>query len=262
MGVLKTMRMRHKPWARPELAACPYFKDHPTEYRGNWHSQYQNPDAPLHLELGCGKGTFTARMALDTPQVNFLAVDIKSEVLAVARRNVSALFCAQGRQVENLLLTAHEIELIHLILSPEDVVDRLLINFCNPWPRTPQHKKRLTHPKQLILYSSFLREGAQIWFKTDDDGLFRDSQEYFTQWGFPITYLTYDLHASDYAALSPSSEHEDRFTAQGIPTKFLVAVYEGERTDATIEKLLPRYPRFRPQTVPAQALLHREMRGE
>ena len=77
-----------------------------------------------------------------------------------------------------------------------------------------------------MLYAGFLREGAEIHFKTDDDDLFRDSLEYFTQWGFPVTYVTWDPHESGRTD-SPSTEHEEMFTAQGIKTKFLIARYCG-----------------------------------
>lgn len=244
------MRIRRKPWARPELAACPYFIDTPPTHRGHWRQQFARPEAPLWLELGCGKATFAGAVALAQPEVNLLAVDIKSEVLAVGRRNVEKLFAPSGRVVDNLLLMSHEIELLQLLLAPEDRVERIFINFCNPWPRTAQHKKRLTHPKQLLLYGSLLEEGAELWFKTDDDQLFQDSIEYFTQWGFPILYLTWDLHNSGFTGFSPSTEHEEMFTAQGIPTKFLIARYEGARTDAILAKQLASHPKFRPQSVP------------
>ena len=170
------MRMRRKKWARPELAACPYFMKDPSRNRGHWAEQFDRPEQPLWLELGCGKGTYAARVAADHPEVNLLAIDIKSDILAVARRNIQAVFAEEGRPVDNLRLTAYEIGIIHTLLSPEDTVDRICINFCNPWPHTGHRKKRLTHPKQLVLYAGFLREGAEIHFKTDDDDLFRDSR--------------------------------------------------------------------------------------
>ena len=80
------MRMRRKPWARPELAASPFVIDRPEEYKGRWKEAFENSDLPLHIELGCGKGGFIAQKAFETPEINFLALDIKSEVLAVGRR--------------------------------------------------------------------------------------------------------------------------------------------------------------------------------
>lgn len=243
------MRMRRKKWARPELSVCPYFMKDPSKNRGHWAERFERPEQPFWLELGCGKGTYAARVAADHPEINLLAIDIKSDILAVARRNIQAVYAEAGRPVDNLRLTAYEIGIIHTLLAPEDTVDRICINFCNPWPHTGHRKKRLTHPKQLVLYASFLRDGTEIHFKTDDDDLFRDSLEYFTQWGFPVTYVTWDLHESGRTD-SPSTEHEEMFTAQGIKTKFLIARYCGEATDRQIEKMLSQYPKFAPAKVP------------
>ena len=218
------MRMRRKKWARPELSVCPYFMKDPSKNRGHWAEQFERPEQPFWLELGCGKGTYAARVAADHPEINLLAIDIKSDILAVARRNIQAVYAEAGRPVDNLRLTAYEIGSIHTLLAPEDTV-------------------------QLVLYASFLRDGAEIHFKTDDDDLFRDSLEYFTQWGFPVTYVTWDLHESGRTD-SPSTEHEEMFTAQGIKTKFLIARYCGEATDRQIEKMLPQYPKYAPAKVP------------
>ena len=215
------MRMRRKPWARPELAACPFFIDEPASLRGKWAGAFAHPQ-PVWLELGCGKGGFLAQMALAYPQVNFMGIDIKSEVLAVARRTIVAAFEAEGREVENVLLMSQDIERIDQILAPEDVVERIFINFCNPWPKARDHKKRLTHSRWLAKYSQFLRPGGEIWFKTDDDDLFLASLRYFGECGFEVTYQTRDLHQSGFTQSLPT-EHERMFTQEGIPTKFLIA---------------------------------------
>ena len=215
------MRMRAKKWARPELSVCPYFVKEPAQLRGKWATAFKE-EKPLCLELGCGKGGFLAQLALDNPQMNFVGVDLISDVLAVARRNIQALYEEKGREVDNILLTSIEITRIELDFSEEDCVDRIYINFCNPWFKPSQHKKRLTHSYQLEKYRAFLKDGGEIWFKTDDDGLFKDSLGYFEEMGFSIEYITYDLHESGF---SPNyrTEHEDMYTAQGIKTKFLIA---------------------------------------
>lgn len=218
------MRMRRKPWARPELSACPYFVSLPPLYCGKWQSVFPNK-APLAVELGCGKGSFAAEFALRHPEYNLLAMDLKSEVLAVARRTVTEQFAQAGREVENLRLMAQDIERIDLVLSPEDKVERLYINFCNPWPRLKHKKRRLTHPRQLMKYRAFLKPGGEIWFKTDDMELFTESQEYFTSCGFALTRVSYDL-AQEKGIDNIVTEHEKMFTAEGIPIKFLIARLE------------------------------------
>lgn len=215
------MRMRRKPWARPELAACEFFVDAPQEKRGQWHAWFPRRQ-PLHIELGCGKGTFMAQLAAENPQINYLAVDIKSEVLAVAKRNIEKVFAAHSRCVDNVALTAQDIERIFLILDSSDPVQRIYINFCNPWPREKHKKRRLTHTRQLEKYKVFLAPEGEIHFKTDDSALFEDTLFYLRESGFAVCYCTYDLHNSDYP-YNIVTEHENMFAEQGIPIKFLIA---------------------------------------
>ncbi len=216
------MRIRHKAWARPELEACQFFIQNPDEQRGQWQSLFPKKQ-PLYLEMGCGKGSFAAHAALDNPDKNFLAIDIKYEMLGLARRNISKLFAENNREPSNVLLTAHNIERVDLMLSPDDLTDRIYINFCNPWPRSKHKKHRLTHTRQLLHYREFLKDGGEIHFKTDDDNLFKESLTYFKECHFEIKYITYDLHKSGYEP-NIMTEHEKMFSDEGIPIKFLIAV--------------------------------------
>ena len=219
------MRMRTKPWARPELDACPYYVKEPREWKGKWHSWFPKKQ-PLHVELGCGKGMFTAELAFQNPAINYLAIDISSDVLGVARRNVQKRYDEGGREVDNLALLIHDIERILLMMDENDGVQRLYINFCNPWPKGKHQKKRLTHTNQLERYKVFLADGAEIHFKTDDDGLFLSTLRYCKESGLEVLWQTKDLHnAADSPQCSITSEHEDRFTQEGIPIKALVARY-------------------------------------
>lgn len=215
------MRIRRKPWARPELAEWKNCIDDPREMRGKWHSLFQN-DNPLMIELGCGKGGFICKMAVSNPETNFIAVDIKSEMLGLAMRNIKREYSEAGRDIDNVYIFSQEIMLIDQVFSEEDICDRIYINFCNPWPKTHDHKKRLTHNHQLMQYRNFLRDGGEIWFKTDNDDLFLSSKRYFSECGFDITYCTEDLHNSGFTESLPT-EHEKMFSEEGIPIKFLIA---------------------------------------
>ena len=117
---------------------------------------------------------------------------------------------------------AQEIFLINDVFSKEDIVDRIYINFCNPWPKERHKKRRLTYPTQLEKYKEFLSKDGKIYFKTDDDELFDESLEYFKEAGFEIEYITYDLHNSDFVG-NVRTEHENMFSEQGINIKFLIA---------------------------------------
>lgn len=213
------MHMRTKKWAKPELAVCPYFTDEAERFRGQWRAQFEC-DQPLYLELGCGKGVSTAVMIHDNPQVNYVAVDITCNVLGDTRRNIAAAF--GDAPVKNAIIARYDISYIEKVFAPEDRVERIYINFCNPWTKRPKYaKRRLTHPRQLMQYRTFLVDGGEIWFKTDDVPLFTESLPYFEACGFEMRYLTNDLHASGF---SPNyvSEHEQKFTALGVPIKFVI----------------------------------------
>ncbi|EKQ50336.1 MULTISPECIES: tRNA (guanosine(46)-N7)-methyltransferase TrmB [unclassified Clostridium] len=215
------MRMRKKPWARPELESCDFFVINPKEYRGKWREFFGN-DKPIYLELGCGKGTFMAVHGSENPDINYIAIDIKDEVLGLAKRNIEKAYEEKGKTVDNVKLMAQEIGLINEILSEEDVISRIYINFCNPWPKEKHKKRRLTHPRQLEQYRIFLNNDGEIYFKTDDDELFEESLEYFKESKFKINYITYDLHNSGFEG-NVKTEHERMFSEQGIKIKFLIA---------------------------------------
>ena len=219
------MRIRRKPWARPELAACPFCIDDPENHIGHWHELFPKRQ-PLHLELGCGKGGFMAQKALQNPQINFLAVDIKSDILGLTKRNIEKAYEQAGKEVDNVRIFAYDIERILQVLDRNDEVERIYINFCNPWPKKKHKKKRLTYPRQLFFYQEFLKDGGEIWFKTDDDELFEESLDYFAMCGFTQKFITYDLAASGFAE-NIVTEHEQMFMDQGIKIKVLIAKNHG-----------------------------------
>ncbi|MBQ6594912.1 MAG: tRNA (guanosine(46)-N7)-methyltransferase TrmB [Clostridia bacterium] len=214
------MRMRRKPWTEPVLNDCPFLIESPSSVRGRWRTLFPN-EAPVWLEIGCGKGVATAAMGADNPSVNIIAIDEVRHVLAVTIQNVrSAYGCLP---VSNLLLSAVDATRIHDTFDRSDGIERIYINFCNPWNnRSKHHKRRLTHPHQLLQYREFLADGGLIYFKTDDAPLFSASKRYLGECAFEILYETDDLHASGYAP-NYVSEHERMFMEQGCRIHFLIA---------------------------------------
>ena len=213
------MRIRKKAWARPELASCGYYIEHPEEKKGAWQGEFGQP-RPLHLDLGCGKCVFLAEAAHAQPDVNFVGIDISYDILGVGRRNIQTLFGEE--KPDNVLLCSYNIERLPELFAPGEV-DRLYINFCNPWPAAGCHKRRLTHTRQLLQYKPLLREGGELWFKTDNDDLYLATKRYLGEAGFQITLDTKDLHTLGDSE-NILTEHELMFTAQGIKTKALRAV--------------------------------------
>lgn len=218
------MRIRKKKWAEPELAVCDFYVKEPEQFAGKWKTAFKKVQ-PLILEIGCGKGGFAGQFALQNPDKNIIALDIKVDMLGVGRRTIVKLFEEQGKtqdEIDNLLLVKYNVEQLDKIITAEDKIERLYINFCNPWPRLKHKKRRLTYYKKLEMYKTFLRPEAEIRFKTDDDELFEESLEYFAQTGYEILYLTRDLHNSDFKE-NIMTEHERMFMDEGKTIKFLIA---------------------------------------
>ncbi len=212
------MRMRKKAWARPELAACGWYIDRPQEQKGSWQQSF-GQKRPLHLDLGCGKCVFLAEIAERQRNVNFVGIDISYDILGVGRRTVQAAFGEE--QPDNVLLCYYNIERLPDLFAPGEV-DRLYINFCNPWPTSRHHKRRLTHTRQLLSYKPLLAPGGEIWFKTDNTDLYLGTRRYLQEAGFAIFFDTEDLHQTEDPE-NVLTEHEIMFSAQGIQIKALRA---------------------------------------
>lgn len=214
------MRIRFKKWARPEIAASPFCMDDAFALAGTWRAHFARPEQPFYVELGCGKGGWVSQAAVQRPEYNYLALDIKSEMLGMAKRKTEQAFAEAGRTPDNILLSILNIERFSEVLTPEDGVDRIYINFCNPWPKEGHKKRRLTHPRQLRQYAAVLR--GELHFKTDDRDLFTESIAYFEESGWEILHKTFDLHA-DEPADNIRTEHENMFTEMGKNIHFLIA---------------------------------------
>ncbi|HVJ48967.1 tRNA (guanosine(46)-N7)-methyltransferase TrmB [Desulfitobacterium sp.] len=205
------MRLRKKWWAKPEME-----KDHkviftPSEFKGKWKELFGN-DHPIHLELGCGRGRFITEFARMNPEINYIAIDAHNELLVYVLRK------ANENHLDNLRIVPMYIENVGDIFAPDEI-EKIYINFCNPWPSKRHHKRRLTHPNFLRIYQTFLKKGSEVWFKSDDELLFTDSLEYFKDTGFNELYRTFDLKQSDFHG-NIQTEYEEKFSNQGIKIKF------------------------------------------
>ncbi len=220
------MRIRFKKWARPELEASTFYIDNPQNYKGKWNTAFKNSNNPIQMELGCGKGNFIAQLASKNLNINYIAIDMVDAMLGLAKRNIESIYKEKELEVDNVRLVRHDIERILLFMDKTDKIDRIYINFCNPWPRPKHRKKRLTNTKQLLLYKEFLIPEGEVFFKTDDENLFNDSIKYFEEAGFKIINKTYDLHNESIFEDNIVTEHEKMFSDQGIKIKALIAKME------------------------------------
>lgn len=214
------MRIRRKKWAKEELENAKFYIDQPDEFKGTWNSKFSQKQ-PLHIELGCGKGSFIAKLASSHRNINYIAVDMIEAMLGLSKRNIEQAY--NFEYPENLFLIRANVEQILNVFDNNDKPERIYINFCNPWPKKKHNKKRLTHTRQLESYKKILAENGEIYFKTDSDELFEASLEYFADSNLEIVSKTYDLHNEPIFEENIMTEHEKMFSEEGIKIKALIA---------------------------------------
>ncbi len=208
------MRMRKKPNLIPRMErAGAVLESAPEQLRGRWLESAEHY-SKLFVELGCGKGTFTCRTAAAEPEALLLAVEKVPDAMVVAMER------ACEAELKNVrFLDVDAVRLTELLAPGE--ADRLYINFCDPWPKKKQFKRRLTAPAFLKLYQEVLKSGGQVHFKTDNLPLFDWSEEQFLAEGFQLSEVTRDLHANGPVGIM--TDYEAKFYGEGKPICRLVA---------------------------------------
>ena len=203
----------------------------PETLRGRWLESFPGYGR-LYLELGCGKGRFTADTAETLPDTLYVALERVPDAMILAMERVAR------RGIENVrFLDADAKNLKEMFADGE--VARLYINFCDPWPKSRDAKLRLTAPGFLRLYGDLLPVGGQIHFKTDNNPLFRWSAAQLEAEGWELSELTEDLHAGGIVGVM--TDYEAKFTAQGMKINRLVAT----KTAATKGTAAGPVPRLR-----------------
>ncbi|HJC99807.1 MAG TPA: tRNA (guanosine(46)-N7)-methyltransferase TrmB [Candidatus Dwaynia gallinarum] len=209
------MRLRRKPWARPELLQSELFIENPREFKGSWNKVFNNNNE-ICLELGCGKGRFISNIAQKNKDKNFIAIDLKDEVLVYVKRKCEEL------NLENVRILSFDINYINEIFEKGEVSD-IYLNFSTPWPKTKHHKRRLTHPRFLNKYLEVINSNSKIMLKTDHELFFLDSIEYLNENGFDILYKTMDLHNEEIENIM--TEYEEKFLNKGMKIMYLTAKF-------------------------------------
>ena len=219
------MRMRKMRNLDPRMEKCAAYRiDQPETLRGNWRSL--KPDCTaLWVEVGCGKGKFTAETAQANPDVLLIAVERCREAMVVAMEK------ARDAALRNVWFVDGDAALLPDMFADGEI-DRLYINFCDPWPKSNQKKRRLTHGNFLKKYRQVLAEGGQIHFKTDNDKLFEWSLEEIPQFGFTLSEVTRDLHAD--GPVGVMTDYERKFYGEGKSINRCVATMV-EWTEPEIE---------------------------
>ena len=208
------MRIRKKPNLLPrmERAGAVLVRD-PETWRGRWREKLPGC-AGLHLELGCGKGRFTAETAAQNPEILLLALEKVPDAMVVAMER------ATERGLQNVRFLDRDAALLPELFAPGEV-DRIYLNFCDPWPKSRCAKNRLTAPGFLRLYADALTMGGELQFKTDNLPLFTWSVEQLRAEGWLLTEVTNDLHRDGVRGVM--TDYEAKFCAQGMKINYLSA---------------------------------------
>ncbi len=202
------MRLRYKPWAQDKLRSHPEIViAEPEMMKGRWSAvfPYENP---IYLEIGTGKGKFITEIAKQHPEINFIGLEKQDRVL------VSALDKALAEQpLENVkLVNADANQLLDYFAKQE--IERIYLNFSDPWPKNRHEKRRLTHQKYLAMYEKILTEDGEIHFKTDNRKFFEYSLESFSAYGMRLQNISLHLHEDD-DGTNIMTEYEEKFSSQG-----------------------------------------------
>ena len=210
------MRVRNRKGATELLEANPqYVILNPAEAKGKWHEIFGNKH-PIHIEVGSGKGAFVSEMAKAHPEINYIGIDIQKSVLSYALDKVLAT------DVPNIkLLWVDGSDLTNYFENGE--IDRLYLNFSDPWPKKRNTKRRLTSENFLKLYDNLFKDEKHIILKTDNDDFYEFSKESLLSYGYKIINETYDLHNSDITD-SPKTEYEEKFSSQGVKIKYIEVI--------------------------------------
>ena len=202
------MRMRKKPNVGPRMEACQeVWIQSPETLQGNWRSLM--PEArELRVEVGCGKGKFTVETAAAEPDVLIIAIERVREALVMAMEK------AINMGLKNVFFVSMDVAEIETFFAPGEI-DLLYINFCDPWPRSKNAKRRLTYHTFLEKYRRVLRAKGEIHFKTDNAPLFAWSLEEFRNFGLTVRNVTDDLHKDGPVGIMTG--YEEKFYALGTP---------------------------------------------
>ena len=213
------MRMRKKKNCALRMERCSdIWIKNPEENKGKWKEIFKN-DNPIHIEIGCGKGNFVTGMAKLYPDVNFIAIEKVEDVIVMAMEK------AHDAGLTNVLFMDMDAERIEDFFEFGEI-ERIYLNFSDPWKKNKQAKRRLTHKNFLERYKKVLREGDYIWFKTDNRNLFEFSLNSFAQENYKLENITLDLHNSGFEG-NVVTEYEQRFLDEGAPIYRLEAVNLG-----------------------------------
>lgn len=221
------MRIRHIKGAEEYIEQSPFVINEPQSFQGRWKEAVFGNQNPLYLEVGMGMGQFIRTHAQQHPEYNYIGFEINSTVLYKALRRYLELREGAGQPAEpetsNLRFIRQDARFLAEDFGPGEV-DRIYLNFSDPWPKDKNANKRLTSPVFMKLYDKILRPDGIIEFKTDNEGLFDYSLESIPECGWELAAVTRDLHGdSELSKGNIMTEYEEKFSKKGNPIYKLIA---------------------------------------
>ncbi|MEH7343361.1 tRNA (guanosine(46)-N7)-methyltransferase TrmB [Bacillus sp. JJ1532] len=201
------MRQRNKPWAKERLGQYPqYVMSAPEQNKGNWQDVFEKKQ-PLHIEIGTGKGRFITGMAKANPNINYIGIELQDSIIVTALDKI-----IEDELTNVKLMNVNAADLREFFEAGE--VDRVYLNFSDPWPKTRHAKRRLTYKTFLKNYEEILVKNGEIHFKTDNQGLFEFSLMSFSEYGLLLKDVSLDLHNSGFEG-NIMTEYEEKFSKKG-----------------------------------------------
>ena len=210
------MRLRNVPGSREAIADSPLAINEPKELKGKWNEEFGNNN-PIRIEIGMGKGKFITQLAMENPDINYVGIEKYSSVL------IRAIEKCEDIEIKNLRFIRMEAEYIQDVFE-KDEVDRIYLNFSDPWPKDRHAKRRLTSRQFFARYDQILKKEGHLEFKTDNQDLFTFSLEEVPEAGWKLDASTRDLHHD--AVLNEGNvmtEYEEKFSSKGNPICKLIA---------------------------------------
>lgn len=209
------MRLRNIPGAKDAILDSPFVIQNPEGNRGIWAAAFPVRQ-PLHIEVGMGKGRFLMDMAMLHPEINYIGIEMYDSVLlrALQKREEQE---KEGRILPNLFFMRMDARNLPEVFAPGEV-NRIYLNFSDPWPKARHAKRRLTSREFLTRYEKILAEGGSVEFKTDNRELFEFSLEEVKEAGWKLLAHTFDLHNhKEMMQGNVMTEYEEKFSSQGNP---------------------------------------------
>ena len=203
------MRLKHVRGADEEIQKGIYFIKEPKEHKGKWSKVFQNEN-PIYIEIGMGKGDFIIENAIKYPEINFIGIEKYDSVIVRAIQKSNEL------ELNNLKLIRMDARFIEEVFDKE--VDRIYLNFSDPWPKDRHAKRRLPSRQFLQKYDVILKKDGVLEFKTDNKDLFDFAVEELPEAGWKAKVVTYDLHNDEELVKgNVMTEYEEKFSSMGNP---------------------------------------------